>query len=185
MAPATPECIDVAGQVLSALSYRHGQHSAEQQSEAAGEHLLQLLSDCGGFAVTSRAAVLQLMSKPIQTRQEYIRQEAQRRSVRYTAGESQQCLSDWELSEKDMQDALAFWQAQFLVEDMLPNPRASVVDRMCCCHSLLKASGMATAMSRRVIAWHAATIHILLLPRAPCIGADRRFLCVVSFASPP
>ena len=40
--PTTPECIDVAGQVISALSDRLDQHRAEQHSEAAGDLLLLL-----------------------------------------------------------------------------------------------------------------------------------------------
>ena len=47
---------------------------------AADDLLLRLFSDCGGFAVKSRADVLQLMSIPMQTRQDYIRQESQQRS---------------------------------------------------------------------------------------------------------
>ena len=48
-------------------------------------------------------------------------------------------------------------------------------------------NGLVAPGSQRciAIASHAAAIHILLLPHAPCIGADRRFLCVVSFAPLP
>ena len=124
--PTTRECIDVADDVISALSDCLGQHSAEQHSEAADDVLLLLLSDCDGFAVKSRADVHRLMTVLMQTRQDFIRQESQQRArsddshlvggARYTVHGWQQWLSDRELSEKVVQAALALWKARFQEE---------------------------------------------------------------------
>ena len=100
MDPATPEGVGVARQVISELSDLVDQNSAERQSEAAGDILVRLFSDCDGYGVKRWARVVRLMSKPIDTRRQYIRQTSQQLGIgHYTADEWQQWLSDRELQK--------------------------------------------------------------------------------------
>ncbi len=130
--PTTKHDIDAADDVISALSDCVDQHSAEHHSEAADDLLLLLFSDCDGFAVKSRADVHRLVSKPMQTRQDFIRQKSQQRAdehrgcAGYTVHQWQQWLSERELSIENMQDALALWKARFQEEDMHPETKEQV-----------------------------------------------------------
>ena len=72
------------------------------------------------------------MSKPMQTRQHFIRQKSQQRAdehrgcAGYTVHQWQQWLSERELSTENMQEALALWKARFQEEDMHPDTKKQV-----------------------------------------------------------